>query len=352
MIRDYMRKDLANFKPYHSPLKPYDVKIDANENPYEHSPVVLEKIQNWLQDKDNLTRYPDTDVNELREQLASYYDVTKEQVICTVGSDQVIELLIKVFLEPGEVVLVPNPSFSMYTLSTVLNHGKAVAYELDDDFNYDYDKLIDAYKIYQPKLLFICTPNNPTGTKASIEGMRKVLETVKCPVVIDEAYEEFIDETMIDFIKEYPNLIVLRTFSKAYGIAGLRIGYAISNEEMIDIVSVAKPPYNVSSFSQAVASYILDESDYYKGKVKVIAEDREKLIASLRTLDIFDRVFDSVANFILVKTNQPELVDYLQDNKVLVRGYGDVGRLASHIRFTVGTAEENERLIALIKAYK
>lgn len=352
MIRDFMRKDLVDFKPYHSPLKPYDVKIDANENPYEHSPVVLEKVAAWLQDKDNLTRYPDTDVHELREKLAAYHGVNKEQVICTVGSDQVIELLIKVFVEPGEVALVPNPSFSMYTLSTVLNHGKAVPYELDDDFNYDYDKIIEAYKMYQPKLLFICTPNNPTGNTASIEGMKKVLDTVKCPVIIDEAYEEFVGETMMGYIKDYPQLIVLRTFSKAYGIAGLRIGYAVSNEEMIDIVSVAKPPYNVSSFSQAVASYIIDEADYYKAIVEDISTNCDELIKAFRELELFERVYDTAANFILVKTMEDGLADYLQENKVLVRGYSKVGRLASHIRFSVGTKAENERLLELLKAYK
>ncbi len=352
MIRDYMRKDLVDFKPYHSPLKPYDVKIDANENPYPHSDKVLGQIKEWLDSKDNLTRYPDTDINVLREKLSEVHGVSKEEVICTVGSDQLIELIIKVFVEPGDAVLVPNPSFSMYTLSTVLNHGKAVPYELDENFGYDYDKLIEAYKIYQPKLVFICTPNNPTGNIASIEGMKKVLDTVKCPVIIDEAYEEFVGESMIEYIKEYPQLIVLRTFSKAYGIAGLRIGYGISNDEMIDMIGIAKPPYNVSSFSQAVATFILEDLAYYKNQVKDITANRQSLMKSLEAIDIIERVYDSAANFILVKVKDEGLTNYLADNKVLVRGYGPVGRLVSHIRLTVGNDTENKKLIDLIKSYK
>lgn len=352
MIRDYMRKDLADFKPYHSPLKPYTVKIDANENPYPHSPAVLDKIRQWAEDKDNLTRYPDTDINVLREKLGSLFNVSKNQVICTVGSDQLIELIIKVFVEAGETVLVPNPSFSMYTLSTVLNHGKAVAYELDENYDYDYDLIIDKYRVYQPKVVFICTPNNPTGNVASLEGIRKVLDNVSCPVVIDEAYEEFTGESAVNLIKDYPQLIVLRTFSKAYGIAGLRIGYGISNEEMIDIIGVAKPPYNVSSFSQAVATFILDDIEYYKSLACDIIASKNRLIDSLRSSVLFEHVFDSAANFILAKVVDRKdanvIAAYLADNEVLVRDYGNNCRLENHIRFTVGTDTENERLIELL----
>lgn len=352
MIRDYMRKDLQNFKPYHAQLKPYDVKMDANENPFPHSETVLKKIEEWIGNKDHLTRYPDSDSHLLREKISKLHKVDKEEVICSVGSDQMIELIIKVFVEDGEVVLVPNPSFAMYTLSTVLNHGKAVAYELDDNFDYNYDKIIEAYNRYKPKLLFICTPNNPTGNKATKEGMIKVLEAVKCPVIIDEAYEEFIDESMISYIKKYPNLVVLRTFSKAYGIAGLRIGYALSNDEMVDMIGIAKPPYNVSSFSQAVAGFILDDIDYYKEHIHKLRQLKNELCESLKSINMVEHVYNSEANFILIKVTDVTLADYLASNKVLVRNYCPTGRLAGHIRVSVGTSDENDQLIKLIKAYK
>ena len=175
MIKDYMRKDLMDFKPYHAPLMSYDIKLDANENPYVHSPYVLNKIKSWLDDeKDHLTRYPDTDVRALRQKLGACHGVSENEIICTVGSDQLIELIIKVFVEPGDVVLVPNPSFSMYGLSTLLNHGMVISYELNDAFDYDYDLILKAYEDHKPKLIFICTPNNPTGNEASLEGMKRI----------------------------------------------------------------------------------------------------------------------------------------------------------------------------------
>jgi len=352
MIRDYMRKDLKDFIPYHSPNKNYQIKLDANENPYPVSESVIRRLKIWLETKDHLTRYPDTDVHRLREKLASYYKVDKEELICTVGSDQLIDLLIKTFVEAGETVLVPNPSFSMYTLSTVINHGKAVPYELDKNFDYDYDVIIEAYRTYQPKLLFICTPNNPTGNQASIEGMKQLLNVVKCPVIIDEAYEEFINDSMIDYINQYPQLIVLRTFSKAYGIAGLRIGYGLANKEMIDILSRVKPPYNVSAFSQAAAEFVLDDQAYYREKVKEICQNKVALIKDLRGTDCFERVYETTGNFILVKEKKEGLFTYLQEQGILIRRFGEKGRLKSHLRISIGTQEENRQLIQEIKAYQ
>ena len=350
MIKDYMRKDLMDFKPYHAPLMAYDIKLDANENPYEHSPYVLKKMKLWLEEKDHLTRYPDTDVHELRQKLGAYHGVSENEIICTVGSDQLIELIIKVFVEPGDGVLVPNPSFSMYGLSTLLNHGKVINYELNDAF--DYDLILEAYEKHKPKLIFICTPNNPTGNKASIEGMKKVLDYVDCPVIIDEAYEEFDGDSMVSYIPDYYNLIVLKTFSKAYGIAGLRIGYGIACREMIEVVNIAKPPYNLSAFSQAVATFILEDLDYYKVLIDNIKNEKEKLFQFFLSRDCFESVYPSKANFILVKIKNTDLMDHLQSHRVLIRGYGVTGRLAYHMRVTIGTEDENRRLMALINAYE
>jgi len=352
MIKDYMRKDLLDFKPYHAPLMAYDIKLDANENPYVHSPYVLDKIKSWVDEKDHLTRYPDTDVHNLRQKLGAYHSVSENEIICTVGSDQLIELIIKVFVEPGDGVLVPNPSFSMYGLSTLLNHGKVISYELNDDFDYEYDLILNAYEQHKPKLIFICTPNNPTGNKASLEGIKRVLDHVDCPVILDEAYEEFDGDTMVPYIETYRNLIVLKTFSKAYGIAGLRIGYGIACQEMIEVVNIAKPPYNLSAFSQAVASFILEDLDYYNVLIHRIKDEKERLYQFFLRMDCFEKVYPSKANFILLKIKDMDLTTYLQSHKVLIRGFGDQGRLAYHIRVTIGTEEENRRLMALIMAYE
>lgn len=157
---------------------------------------------------------------------------------------------------------------------------------------------------------------------------------------------------MVPFIPNYNNLIVLKTFSKAYGIAGLRIGYGIASKEMIEVVNIAKPPYNLSAFSQAVATFILEDLDYYKDLIHKINNEKERLYQFFLGRDCFERVYPSKANFILVKITDMNLITYLQSHNVLIRGFGDQGRLAYHMRVTIGTEDENRRLIALIKAYE
>ena len=351
MISKYIRKDLLNFKPYHAPLKEYSIKVDANENPYKHSKKVISEMMEWLENKENLIRYPDTDANSLKERIAKIYNIGKENIICGVGSDQLIELVIKLFVEPGDKVLVPNPSFAMYGISTILNHGEVVEYELKEDFTYSVNKLINLYNKENPKIIFLCTPNNPTGTIIEKEEIKELLKTVKCPVVIDEAYAEFVKDSMIDEIKEYNNIIILRTFSKAFGLASLRVGYAISCEDMINALNLCKPPYNLSAASQKMAELVLDNIDYYNKEVEAIKINRESMYKKLKDIKIIDVVYPSQANFILVKSSRADrIVKYLEDRKILVRGFGGEGRLKNCIRITIGTEEENTNIIRELKS--
>lgn len=350
-IKAYMRQDLRDFRPYHAPIKPYVIKVDANETPFEHSPTVIEKMKAWVEEKDNLTRYPDTDCHALRDKIAAFYGKLKEEVICGVGSDQLIELILKVFLEPGDKILAPNPSFSMYGLSTLLNHGQVVNYELGEDFLYDTELLLQAYKVHQPKIVFICTPNNPTGSMIAPDDMRYLLEVIKCPVVVDEAYEEYISASMIDDIHNYPQLIVLRTFSKAFGLAGLRVGYGLANAEMIEIINTVRPPYNLSAFSQAVAGFVLDDAEFYMKKVHQIISIRDDFMHGLTSCGCFEKVFPSVANFVLVKLKDKDPTKFLAAHQVLIRDYGPTGRLAQMLRFTIGTQEENNRVLELLNIF-
>lgn len=351
MINKYIRKDLLNFKPYHAPCKDYEIKIDANENPYKHSKRVLNGIKEWLDNKENVTRYPDTDSNALREKIANLYNISKENVICGVGSDQLIELIIKLFIEPGDKVLVPNPSFSMYGLSTLLNHGEVIEYELKEDFSYSVNKLINLYNKEYPKLVFLCTPNNPTGSIITKDEIKELLKVIKCPVIIDEAYAEFVTESMIGEIDKYNNIIVLRTFSKAFGLASLRVGYGISCADMINALNICKPPYNLSAFSQKFGELVIDNVDYYTKQVSAIKENRDILVKKLKEVEIIDSVYPSYANFVLLKSSRADrIIKYLEEKKILVRGYGDEGRLRNCIRITVGSEDENNKLVEALKS--
>lgn len=351
MINKYLRKDLLDFKNYQVNNFDYKIKLDANENPYPHNEEVLEKACNWILEKDSLTRYPDTNNNSLCEKIAEYHGVCRENVTCGVGSDQIIEYIIKAFIEPGDVILVPNPSFSMYQLSNTLNHGKTISYELDEDFSYNIQNIIDLYIKHNPKIVFICSPNNPTGTTISKTALRELLEVVKCPVVIDEAYAEFINESMISDIHRYKQIVILRTFSKALGLAGLRVGYGIASSKMIEAINLCKAPYNLSSFSAKMAELVLDNIDYYMDIVKELQQNKDILFEELKKIPVITDVYPSSGNFILVKVRDKGVVDYLEHFRVLVRGYGYNGRLANCIRITVGTKEENEILIKWLSEF-
>ncbi|QUH31531.1 histidinol-phosphate transaminase [Vallitalea guaymasensis] len=351
MIKDYIRRDLKDFTPYHAPLKEYDVKLDANENPYLHDEIVINKVKEWLDDCNNIRRYPDTDCNELRNALAKFWQVEKENVVCGVGSDQLIDCILKVFLEPGDKVLMPAPSFSMYKLATKLNRGIPVEFTLNEDFSYDVNKILNLYNEVKPKCVFICTPNNPTGNIMTIEDIEKLLQKIECPLIIDEAYSEYIDDTMIGKFRKYDNLIVLKTFSKAYGLAGLRVGYGIASKSMVDTINIVIPPYHLNALSQFLAKIVIENSQQYNKKIKEIINNRKWLIDNLKEIYYVDKVYPSHANYLLIKVSDADIAAKLEKHKILVRGYGEQGELANCIRVTVGTEEENEQLIKVMKKY-
>ena len=351
MIKDYIRKDLKDFTPYHAPLKEYDVKLDANENPYLHDEIVINKVKEWLDDCNNIRRYPDTDCNELRNALAKFWQVEKENVVCGVGSDQLIDCILKVFLEPGDKVLMPAPSFSMYKLATKLNRGIPVEFTLNEDFSYDVNKILNLYNEVRPKCVFICTPNNPTGNIMTVEDIEKLLQKIECPLIIDEAYSEYIDDTMIGKFRKYDNLIVLKTFSKAYGLAGLRVGYGIASKSMVDAINIVIPPYHLNALSQFLAKIVIENSQQYDKKIKEIINNRKWLIDNLKEIYYVDKVYPSHANYLLIKVSDADIAAKLEKHKILVRGYGEQGELANCIRVTVGTEEENEQLIKVMKKY-
>lgn len=348
-MNKYMRQDLLSFKPYHSPLKPYDIKMDANESPFPHPESFSQYMSQFSNDSENITRYPDTDSTELREKIAMVYDLIPENILCGVGSDQVIDMVIRTFVNPQDKVIMPTPSFSMYKLSTIINHGQVIEIPLDDMFEYEIETYIQTIKDEKPALVFLCTPNNPTGCVLDRDTVIKVIEACDCPIVVDEAYAEFTDISVVDLINTYEHMIVLRTFSKAFGLAGLRTGYAVACQEMISTLNVTKPPYNLSTIAQAASVYVLNHYDYYMDLVKVISIERERLSTELRKLSFVTEVYKSGTNFVLIKLNRSGIAKLLEEQLILIRDYPPTGDLASCARITVGTQEEDDRLLTILK---
>ncbi len=343
--KDYIREDLKGFTPYKADHITGVIKLDANENPYEMNGGVRENIINWLSEKENFSVYPDSNCEALRGSIAKYYSVDSNQVVCGVGSDQLIDCMIRGILMPGEAVVYPDPSFSMYQSVITLNHGKGIPVSLNEDFTYDIEAMIKACEDHDAKLLILCTPNNPTGNSLSLSDIKKIAKAVTCPIMVDEAYGEFNTESAISLIDEFDNIVVLRTFSKAYGLAGLRIGYGIGSEKALYPIEIAKPPYNVNTFTQMVAQTVIENADSYKSHVEDMKAARESIKKSLEEMRL--KVYPSDANFLLVESDEIDLDELLKKKQIHIRAM--IIRGKKMYRISVGTKEQNELVLENIR---
>lgn len=348
-IKSWIRKDLKDFKPYNASEIPYKIKLDANESPFNIPYNVKESIIKWIKEEENLNLYPDTDCLELKEKLSELWNVESSNIICGSGSDQLIEYICKVFLEPNDIVIIPSPSFSMYSITTILNRGKILNLKLNNNFTYDSDAIIKLCKENNPKLLFICTPNNPTGKSISNKDIEKILKEVKCPIIIDEAYAEFNNETAIPYIKKYSNIIVLRTFSKAYGLAGLRIGYAIADKEFIKVVETVKTPFNLNTLSQKIAIEILKNDILIKNRIKYLKHERNRVLKKLKLINSI-KAYPSDANFIYIES-RINIALKLKNKGILIREFKPNDKMYIS-RITVGSKQQNKKLLKVLRKLK
>ena len=356
-IRKLLRENIQQLTPYQVIPETPAVKLDANENNW---------LAGWFQDElakkikeIPLHQYPDTDCRELRKKLAELNEVEHQQVLTGVGSDQIISWIIQAFVEPGDGVVTMNPTFGMYAIDTLMADGALLEVSLDQNFQFQPESFLTMIHEEGPKVVFITNPNNPTGGIIPRHVLEKVLLAIPAEtvVVLDEAYYEFYGETLADQIMAYPNLIVLRTLSKAYGLAGVRVGYALASDEMIDAISCVKPPYHMSSLDQAAALACLEMIPKVKEELVNVIRWRENMKNFLIQLKNNGRdsqleVFPSAANFLLIRTPHAEKLNHwLKEHRISVRGYGTEGILANCLRITIGTAEENVMLQETIEEY-
>lgn len=338
-INSMVRKNILSMKPYSSARDEFkgeaEVFLDANENPYP-SPY---------------NRYPDPLQKKVKEKLAELKGVTPEEIFLGNGSDEAIDLLIRAFCEPNhDSILITEPTYGMYSVCAEINAVNVQQVLLTPDFDLDLDafpKTFDA----TTKILFLCSPNNPTGNLLSRDKILEVLKRFYGLVVIDEAYIDFANsKSFVNELSKYPHLVVLQTFSKAWGLAGLRLGMCFASPEIISLLNKIKYPYNVNIRTQELALDALENA--YKKDIWVdeILTQRDKLVKALKTLKIVDKIFPTDANFILVRVKDaPGTYQYLMNNMIIVRDRSRVTLCYNCIRITVGTPEENERLIEALK---
>ena len=344
-----LKKSVQTLNPYHvDPVMP-KIKLDANENNW-----LAGKFQPALKDLLGslpIHHYPDTECTALRHQLAELNKVKAEQVVTGVGSDQIIAWIIQAFVEQGDRVQVMDPTFSMYEINTQMLGGIPVRVPLAEGFVFEAASFLAKAKEEKPKVVFLTNPNNPTGgviPQEELEPLIKELADLDCVIAVDEAYYEFYGETAAGLIDTYPQLIVLRTLSKAYGLAGVRAGYALASEAMMDAIARVKPPYHMSSLDQMAALVCLNQVEEVKPILQNIIQWRSQMEEALKEMDL--TVFPSRANFLLVRTPLASKIDKrLQEEGILVRAYGESGPLANCLRITVGTEEENQLLLEAFK---
>lgn len=338
-INALVRRNVLSMKPYSSARDEFkgqaEVFLDANENPYP-SPY---------------NRYPDPLQWKLKEKLAELKGIKPTQIFLGNGSDEPIDLIIRAFCEPHQdSILITEPTYGMYKVCAEVNAVNVQQALLTPEFDLDLDAFPNTFDA-TTKIIFLCSPNNPTGNLLNRHTIIEVLKRFYGLVVIDEAYIDFAkSKSFIQELKKYSNLVVLQTFSKAWGLAGLRLGMCFASEQTIAILNKIKYPYNVSGRTQELALDALENAYRKDIWVDEILKERETLIKSLKTLPIVEKIFPSDANFVLVRVKDASATyQYLMDKGIIVRDRSKVNLCYNCIRITIGTPEENNRMIEALK---
>ena len=338
-LDEIVRENIKNLMPYSSARKEFAgaarIFLDANENSFG-SPLT-----------ENYNRYPDPLQTAIKEKIAGWNAVKPSGIFVGNGSDEAIDLLFRIFCRPqADNVLICPPTYGMYEVSAEINDVEVRRANLTADFELDFRAIKDSID-ERTKLLFVCSPNNPTGNCFGREAILKLTEGFRGIVVVDEAYIHFSTrKSLISEIKSFPNLVVLQTFSKAWGLAGLRVGLAFGNDEIIELFNRVKPPYNVSQIAQEMILRALENKSQVEETIAEIIKERERLIENLRGFPFIERIYPSDANFVLVKTTDAEKIyRFLTGEKIIVRNRNNVESCAGCLRITIGTFAENENLL-------
>ena len=332
-LKKIVRSNILSLKPYSSARDEFKgnegVFLDANENPYG-----------------TLNRYPDSYQKELKEKLSKYKNIPIKNIFIGNGSDEIMDLIVRVFCNPGtDKALTFTPTFGMYQVVADVNEIELVKLPLDENFQININGLESYFDDDKLKLIFICSPNNPTGNCLNDEDVDFILKNFNGIVVIDEAYIDFSNKTSwLKTLDTYPNLIVTQTFSKAWALASARVGIAYASEDIVQLLNKVKMPYNISKLNQQAAMDALDNESEFKRNIEVILNEKEGLIQKLNRLDSVKKIYPSDANFLLVEfDNANRIYQDLVEQKIITRNRHKL--VNNCIRITVGTQDENEKLI-------
>jgi histidinol-phosphate aminotransferase len=334
-LNKLLRKNIQTLKPYSSARDEYTgeamVFLDANENPFNQP----------------YNRYPDPLQKELKEKIAALKEIETQNIFLGNGSDEPIDLLIRAFCEPGtDSIITLNPTYGMYQVASDINNVEVKKISLTETFDLDNDEILKAIN-ENTKIIFLCSPNNPTGNNLNHEKMLSLLNQFAGLVVIDEAYIDFAPgKSLLPRLAEFPNLVILQTFSKAWGMAGIRLGMAFASAEIIDILNKIKYPYNLNILTQQKAFELIQKYDEMRRWVKLIIAEREKMADLLKDFPFVLKIYPSDANFLLVKMHDAKgIYDYLVERGIIVRDRSKIHLCEESLRITMGSSDENNILL-------
>lgn len=344
-IKNLVRKNILHLKPYTSARDLYSsgIMLDANENSFGSAFNEIDGL--------NLNRYPDPHQKILKELVGNYLGIQKDNLFFGVGSDEIIDLLIKIFCEPKkDKILIPEPTYGMYRVAADINNVDVTSVLLNDEFQIDREKINSDFT-EDIKIIFLCSPNNPTGNILYKKDILHLCKTYNSIVVVDEAYIDFAEKSsLVNEIKNFPNLIIMRTFSKAWGLAGIRLGYCITNSEIINILFKVKAPYNINSLTQYALTKALKNRKIKDSYVKKITRQKELITKELGKLPGVIKVFDSDANFLLIKcSNAKSVLKKLVRKGIIIRDRSNQPKLEDCLRISIGTEEQNKILLNALK---
>ena len=345
------RKDLDKMPSYDGTERDYRIKVNANECNLNLPPLVEERVLSRLS-RVAFNRYPNYEYDSLREQIARNFSVDIEQILLGSGSSEIIEKLFYAFGgSTSSKIVYPQPSFSMYKIYAKAAEAQPIPFELDDKYDLDVDKYIATIKKEEPALAVVCNPNNPTGNVLTVDQIEEIAKSVDCAFLVDEAYVEFYGKSAVNLVKKYSNLIVARTFSKAYGLAGARVGYMIANKEITKMIEKTYMPYHMNSLSLATADIVYQMRDEFVPRIQMMIAERKRMSEQLKTLKGV-KVYPSSTNFVLIHYNKAvALNEYLESLNIGVRSFGNAPRLENCLRISMGTREENDEWFEAIKKF-
>ena len=320
-----------------------NIRLNANENPYNtiNKAQLIKGIDSF-----EFNRYPDATYKGLREAISKISSVPTDQIIATNGSDELIQLLILAFSDPSDNILALEPTFSEYRKIASYLQRNYIGLKPNENLSLDKGKLLKAIQTYNPKVIFLCSPNNPTGEVLEQDFIKKILENTDSIVALDEAYIEFSSADNLNLLDSYNNLVIMRTLSKVYGLAALRIGYGLTNETLIEALNKCRMPYNISGISAYIATKAIQSIDIKKYK-KLLINEKNRILKKFKSLGI--DYLKSSSNFVLFKLeNINALYDQLVIQGIYIRKFKEK-ELSNYLRFSMGTKKENTKFMKIVE---